>query len=149
MVLFLLCCCNHFVPGVCKTQYDADLATLTARMELLSQSQLQLEGKVEIIDAGKISKTPWHSCYQPKSLYKSYPHWSSPHLHFLHFGHSFAYDAPRIWNDLPDDVRSAKSLSSFRKKLKTYIFEKAYPPCFILSLHIVFSAVLTTAMSLI
>ena len=36
--------------------------------------------------------------------------------------------APRIWNDLPDDVRSAKSLSSFRKKLKTYLFEKAYPP---------------------
>ena len=33
-----------------------------------------------------------------------------------------------IWNDLPDDVRSAKSLSSFRKKLKTYLFEKAYPP---------------------
>ena len=30
-------------------------------------------------------------------------------------------------NDLPDDVRSAKSLSSFRKKLKTYLFEKAYP----------------------
>ena len=45
-----------------------------------------------------------------------------------HFGLSFAYDAPRIWNDLPDDVRSAKSLSSFRKKLKTYLFEKAYPP---------------------
>ena len=39
-----------------------------------------------------------------------------------------AYDAPRIWNDLPDDVHSAKSLSSFRKKLKTYLFEKAYPP---------------------
>ena len=44
------------------------------------------------------------------------------------FGLSFAYDAPMIWNDLPDDVRSAKSLSSFRKKLKTYLFEKAYPP---------------------
>ena len=27
-----------------------------------------------------------------------------------YFGLSFAYDAPRIWNDLPDDVPSAKSL---------------------------------------
>ena len=45
-----------------------------------------------------------------------------------HFGHSFAYDVFRIWNDLLGDVRSAKSLSSFRKKLKTYLFEKAYPP---------------------
>ena len=24
-----------------------------------------------------------------------------------HFGHSFAFDAPKIWNDLPQDVRSS------------------------------------------
>ena len=29
----------------------------------------------------------------------------------LHFGFSFAYDAPRIWKDLPDPVLSATSLS--------------------------------------
>ena len=45
-----------------------------------------------------------------------------------HFGHSFAFDAPKIWNDLPQDVRSATSVASFRKKLKTYPFAKAYPP---------------------
>ena len=45
-----------------------------------------------------------------------------------HFGHSFAFDAPKIWNDLPQDVRSATSVASFRKKLKTYLFAKAYPP---------------------
>ena len=44
-----------------------------------------------------------------------------------HFGHSFAFDAPKIWNDLPQDVRSATSVASFRKKLKTYLFAKAYP----------------------
>ena len=44
-----------------------------------------------------------------------------------HFGHSFAFDAPKIWND-PQDVRSATSVASFRKKLKTYLFAKAYPP---------------------
>ena len=36
-----------------------------------------------------------------------------------HFYLSFAYDAPKIWNDLPDDARSAKSLTSFRTELKT------------------------------
>ena len=41
---------------------------------------------------------------------------------------TIAYDGPRIWTDLPGDVRSAKSLSSFRKKLKTYFFAKACPP---------------------
>ena len=45
-----------------------------------------------------------------------------------HFGHSFAFDAPKIWNDLPQDVHSATSVASFRKKLKTYLFAKAYPP---------------------
>ena len=45
-----------------------------------------------------------------------------------HFGHSFAFDAPKIWNDLPQDVCSATSVASFRKKLKTYLFAKAYPP---------------------
>ena len=72
------------------------------------------------------------------------PHFASIYKSKKHFGLSFAYDAPMIWNDLPDDVRSAKSLSSFRKKLKTYLFEKAYPP-FISS----FSMVPTPAMSLI
>ena len=45
-----------------------------------------------------------------------------------HFGRSFAFDAPKIWNDLPQDARSATSVASFRKKLKTYLFAKAYPP---------------------
>ena len=44
------------------------------------------------------------------------------------FGLSFAYDAPKIWNELPDDVRSATSIASFRKKLKAYLFCQAYPP---------------------
>ena len=45
-----------------------------------------------------------------------------------HFGLSFSYDAPKIWNDLPDDVHSASFHHSIRKKLKTYLFAKAYPP---------------------
>ena len=39
-----------------------------------------------------------------------------------HFGYSFAYDTPKIWNDLLNDVRLATSLHSLRQKLKTYPF---------------------------
>ena len=46
--------------------------------------------------------------------------------HIKHFGHSFAFEAPKIWNELPDDVRSATSVASFRKKLKTYLFAQTY-----------------------
>ena len=45
-----------------------------------------------------------------------------------HFGHRFAFDAPTLWNDLPDDVRSAPILACFRKKLKSYLFDKTFPP---------------------
>ena len=45
-----------------------------------------------------------------------------------HFGLSFAYDAPKIWNDLLDGVCLATSLHSFIRKLKTYLFAQAYPP---------------------
>ena len=52
-----------------------------------------------------------------------------------HFGHSFAFDAPKMWNELPHDVHSATSVASFRKKFKTYPFAKASPftpvsPCY-------------------
>jgi len=33
---------------------------------------------------------------------------------------------PRTWNDLPDDVTSAESLSTFRQWLKTHLFTKSF-----------------------
>ena len=42
------------------------------------------------------------------------------------FGHSFAFDAPKIWNELPYDVHCTTSVTSLRKKLKTYLFAEAY-----------------------
>ena len=53
---------------------------------------------------------------------------SSIYISTKQFSLSFAYDAPKIWNKLPDDVRSATSIASFRKKLKAYLFCQAYPP---------------------
>ena len=41
------------------------------------------------------------------------------------FGFSFAFDAPTVWNSLPEDIRA--SPTSFRKKLKTYLYAKTYP----------------------
>ena len=34
---------------------------------------------------------------------------------------------PRLWNTLPDYITSAPSLSVFRHKLKTFLFQKFYP----------------------
>ena len=44
------------------------------------------------------------------------------------FGFSFAFDAPTVWNSLPEDIRASPTIASFRRKLKTYLYAKAYPP---------------------
>ena len=45
-----------------------------------------------------------------------------------HFGHSLTFDAPTVWNHLPNEVRSAPTLTCLRKRLKSYLFHKAFPP---------------------
>ena len=41
-------------------------------------------------------------------------------------GRSFSSAAPKLWNQLPDYVRNAKSLDIFKRKLKTHLFSAAY-----------------------
>lgn len=41
---------------------------------------------------------------------------------------AFSYCAPVLWNVLPEKLRSLQSVPSFRKHLKTYLFDRAFPP---------------------
>jgi hypothetical protein len=41
---------------------------------------------------------------------------------------AFGSCAPVLWNSLPLSVCSADSLTAFRKSLKTYLFDLAFPP---------------------
>ena len=45
----------------------------------------------------------------------------SVHKSKNHFGHSFAFDAPAVWNHLPDEVHSAPTLACFMKRLSYHI----------------------------
>ena len=66
---------------------------------------------------------------QANGVFLEVPHFAtSVYKSSKHFGLGLSYDAPKIWNDFPDDVCSATSLHSFRRKLKTYLFAQAYPP---------------------
>ena len=65
----------------------------------------------------------------PKNLFLQVPFYcASIHKSKVHFNNSFSYDAPESWNDLPYDIRSAPNLSSFKSQLKTYLFQKSFPP---------------------
>ena len=41
-------------------------------------------------------------------------------------GRSFSYLAPLLWNQLPASVREADTLSLFKSRLKTFLFDRAY-----------------------
>jgi len=42
---------------------------------------------------------------------------------------AFPVVGPHVWNDLPEDVTPAVSLSTFRRQLKTHLFIKSFPDC--------------------
>ena len=65
---------------------------------------------------------------QSDGMFLEVPHFASVFKSRKHFGLSFVYNAPMIWNDLPDEVCSANSIASFRSRLKSYLLGKAYPP---------------------
>ena len=73
----------------------------TSRAYIISQTSKQSECPPLQIPRQYLIVPPFHT-----SFFKS----------VKHFGHSFAFDAPKIWNDIPHDVRSATSVASFRKK---------------------------------
>ena len=39
---------------------------------------------------------------------------------------SFSAAAPKLWNDLPLELRQVTSLDSFKSRLKTYLFKKYF-----------------------
>ena len=39
---------------------------------------------------------------------------------------SFSVRGPKVWNELPLDVKNCETLDTFKKKLKMYLFTKWY-----------------------
>ena len=42
-------------------------------------------------------------------------------------GRAFSISSPQTWNQLPEEVTSATSLSTFQRHLKTFLFRKSFP----------------------
>ena len=48
-----------------------------------------------------------------------------PHFKLKSYGgRSFSYIAPYLWNQLPDAIRQAPLLATFKSNLKTYLFDQ-------------------------
>ena len=44
---------------------------------------------------------------------------------------AFTVAGPRVWNTLPEQITTSQSLSTFRQRLKTWLFRKSYPGIYI------------------
>jgi len=54
---------------------------------------------------------------------------------------AFTVAGPHVWNTLPEQITTSKSLSTFRQQLKTWLFGKSYPDIIIwTSIFLLFSA---------
>ena len=50
-----------------------------------------------------------------------------PHFKLKTYGgRSFSYIAPYLWNQLPDAIRQAPSVETFKFNLKTYLFDQVF-----------------------
>ena len=51
---------------------------------------------------------------------------SVPRVRTKHGEAAFSYYAPSIWNKLPEICRSAATLTTFKSRLKTFLFAAAF-----------------------
>ena len=74
--------------------------------------------------------SPFHSTMRssPANLILATMSCSSSHTSKSQLNYRFEYVAPRNWNGLPDTVRLAPSVPTFRKRVKTYLFWQAFSP---------------------
>ena len=49
------------------------------------------------------------------------------HKSMKHFSNSFSHYAPIIWNSFPFQIRNSPPVASFRKHLKTHLFNSSFP----------------------
>ena len=51
----------------------------------------------------------------------------APPTNLVKYGErSFSYADPKLWNKLPDNIRDSKDLTTFKSKLKTFLFRTVF-----------------------
>ena len=41
-------------------------------------------------------------------------------------GHAFSATAPKLWNSIPEYIKRAETVETFKTRLKTFLFQKHY-----------------------
>jgi len=104
----------HWLPVDCRIVFKVLLFTYKSLNGLAPQYL------VDLLQLHKPSRTLRSSTSEPLRLVQ-------PLTKLVSAGdRAFAAAAPRLWNQLPVDIRTATTVNIFKKKLKTHLFKKAF-----------------------
>lgn len=95
---------------------------ISFKVRLLTFKTLQLQKPSYLHDL-LVRATPSRSLRSNKG-----PLLTVPRVKTVTGSRAFSYCAPTLWNSLPLSLRSLHTVASFRKHLKTYLFDLAFPP---------------------
>ena len=127
-------CLAHFVSGA--SRFSHIIPTLKSLHWLPVKQRIVFKTLILIhkyLTTGKPKYSPPYlplyissvktRCSNPAKMFLKVPFYSSSfHKSKVHFNKCFSYDAPKLWNDLPLEIRTAPTLSCFKRRLKTYFF---------------------------
>ena len=110
----------HWLPVKYRIQFKISLITY----KILKQGQpVYLR---ELIHPYTSSRNTRQS--DPKLRFLHTPNFDrNVHKLIKHFSNSFSHYAPFLWNSFPFQIRNSPSVASFRKHLKTNIFNSSFP----------------------
>ncbi len=111
----------HWLPVRFRVQFQVNLLTYKA---LNTQSPVYLHSYLHRYKCAYSTRLS-----NPNNITLDVPYYNyKVHKSYVQLRNSFAYSAPRLWNNLPLAVRSSPSLGVFRGRLKTHLYNLAYPP---------------------
>ena len=111
----------HWLPIKYRIIFKTNVITYKA---LSQQHPMYLSSLLKNYSSTKNTRRCNPANHTLEQLYFNY----KVHRSFKHLKHSYAFSGPRLWNGLPLFVRSADTIVSFRNRLKTYLFQLAFPP---------------------
>jgi hypothetical protein len=111
---------DHVTPILRELHWLPVIHRINYKIALLVYKCLNDQGPAYLKDLLHFYK-PSRSLRSAKSLLLTVPR-----VKLTYGMRSFSYAAPTIWNDLPINIRSAKTTDAFKSQLKSYYFKTAF-----------------------
>ena len=132
VVFFIFFICSHRPSSITPVLKDLHWLPVSFRIEF----KIMLITYKALHDRGPIYIQELLQLYTPSRNLRSSNRnlLVKPYFNLNSYGkRAFSVAAPELWNNLPEDIKSANSIDDFKRKLKTFLFMRAYESwCFYL-----------------